>query len=122
MPSRQDTTSSRQEPASSRQQRSVGVSVVDGKQVGKLPVYRFASLSGLAKDGDGLYRNDGNQAPEAATDAQVHQRMIENSNVKPVIEVTRLIEVSREYERIARLMDQTAELDRKAIERLGRVN
>jgi len=94
----------------------------DGKQVGKLPVYRFASLSGLAKDGDGLYRNDGNQAPEAATDAQVHQRMIENSNVKPVIEVTRLIEVSREYERIARLMDQTAELDRKAIERLGRVN
>jgi len=37
-------------------------------------------------------------------------------------EVTRLIEVSREYERIGRLMDQTAELDRKAIERLGRVN
>ncbi|HYE79854.1 MAG TPA: flagellar basal body rod C-terminal domain-containing protein, partial [bacterium] len=42
-------------------------------------------------------------------------------NVQPVIEVTRMIEISREYERIARLMDQTAELDRKAVERLGQV-
>jgi flagellar basal-body rod protein FlgF len=94
----------------------------DGQRVGKLAAYRFASVAGLAKDGDGLYRNEGNQAPEVATDVQLHQRTIENSNVKPVIEVTRLIEVSREYERIARLMDQTAELDRKAIERLGRVS
>ena len=83
---------------------------------------QFASLAGLAKDGDGLYRNDGNVAPELATDVPLHQRTIENSNVKPVIEVTRLIEVSREYARISKLMDQTAELDRKAIERLGRVS
>ena len=99
-----------------------GVISQEGEQVGKLAVYRFASLAGLAKDGDGLYRNDGNVAPELATDVPLHQRTIENSNVKPVIEVTRLIEVSREYARISKLMDQTAELDRKAIERLGRVS
>jgi flagellar basal-body rod protein FlgF len=90
-------------------------------RLGKLPVYRFASLSALAKDGDGLYRNDANQAPEAAADAQLHQSSVESSNVRPVIEVTRMIEISREYERIARLMDQTAELDRQSISRLGRV-
>lgn len=93
-----------------------------GQVVGKISVYRFASLSGLAKDGDGLYRNDANQTPEVAPDAQVRQSMVESSNVKPVIEVTRLIEVSREYEKIARLMDSAAELDRKAIERLGKLN
>jgi flagellar basal-body rod protein FlgF len=93
-----------------------------GQIVGKLAVVSFGSLAGLEKDGDGLYRNTSNLAPEPAAGAFVRQAMIESSNVQPVIEVTRMIEVSREYERIARLMDQTAELDRKAIERLGRLS
>ncbi len=93
-----------------------------GAPVGKLSLATFTSLSGLAKDGDGLYRNDSSDAPQAAAGAKIIQAAVESSNVQPVIEVTRMIEVSREYERIARLMDQTAELDRKAIERLGRVS
>ena len=94
----------------------------EGERVGKLAVVNFASLAGLQKDGDGLYSNTSNIAPEAAAGALVRQAMVESSNVQPVIEVTRMIEISREYERIARLMDQTAELDRKAIERLGRLS
>lgn len=92
------------------------------ERIGKLGVVRFASLAGLSKDGDGLYRNDGNIPPAAAPDAVLHQGAFEGSNVNAVLQVTRMIEVSREYEKISKLMDQTAELDRQSIQRLGRLN
>jgi flagellar basal-body rod protein FlgF len=94
----------------------------NGTRVGKLTVWRFGSLAGLAKDGDGLYKSSADQAPIAATDAKVIQAAVEGSNVQPVIEVTRMIEVSREYERISRMMDQTAQLNSEAIDRLGKVS
>ena len=47
--------------------------------------------------------------------------MLENSNVRAVTEVTRLIEISRAYEQMARMMDAGAELSRRSIDRLGRV-
>lgn len=93
----------------------------DGAVVGQLTVYRFASLSALEKTGDGRYANIGNQAPEAAAAVFVRQGMYETSNVQPIMEVTKMIEVSREYERMARLIDQNAQLEKTAIERLGRV-
>lgn len=99
-----------------------GVISQGAERVGKLGVMRFASLSGLSKEGDGLYRNDANVPAEAATDAVLHQGAVEGSNVKTVLEVTRMIEITRQYERISKLMDQTQELDRKSIERLGRLN
>jgi flagellar basal-body rod protein FlgF len=91
-------------------------------RIGKLGVYKFASLSGLSKTGDGFYRNDSNQTAAPATDAKLAQGAVESSNVQPVIEITRMTEISREYERISRLMDQTADLDSHSIDRLGRVN
>ena len=92
------------------------------ERIGKLGVVRFASLSGLSKQGDGLYRNDANIAPEAAPDAILHQGSVEGSNVNAVLEVTRMIEVTREYEKVSKLMDQNSDLGRRTIERLGRVN
>ncbi len=91
-------------------------------KVGKLDVYRFASLSDLTKDGAGLYSSTSGATPVAATDARLAHGSVEASNVQPVIEVTRMIEVSREYERIAKLMDQTSQLNSEAVERLGKVS
>ncbi len=93
----------------------------NGARTGKLSVWQFASMSALEKDGDGLYRNSGNQAATAAEGVKLHQGSVESSNVQPVIEITRMIEVSREYERIARMMDQTSQLNTEAIQRLGKV-
>lgn len=100
---------------------SDGVISQDGERVGKLAVVTFGSLAGLEKDGDGLYRNVSTAAPEPAAGAKVRQSMVESSNVQPVIEVTKLIEISRAYERMSKIMDQTQDLDRRAIERLGKV-
>ena len=92
-----------------------------GLRVGKLSVFSFESLAGLSKTGDGLYRNDSNIPATAATNAIIQQATLEGSNVQPILEITNMIEINRAYEQITRMMDQTAELDRRSIERLGRL-
>lgn len=91
-------------------------------RVGKIGVVRADDLSALRKDGDGLYRNTTNTTLAAAPDARVHQGMLEASNVQSVVQITKLIEVQRAYESMAKMMDNTAELTRSAVERLGKVN
>lgn len=88
--------------------------------VGKIEVVRFADVAVLSKAGDNLFVAPADAAPAPAPDARVRQGMVEASNVKPVIEITNLIEITRTYERIAKLMDQAGDLSSRAIERLGR--
>lgn len=94
----------------------------DGQAVGRLDVVRFEALGVLEKGGDGLYRNTSNAQPLPATDAQVRQGMLEASNVNPILEITNLIEISRSYERITRMIEQSTDLSRRSVERLGRVS
>jgi flagellar basal-body rod protein FlgF len=91
------------------------------ERVGKLGVYTFQTLATLQKTGDNLYQNTSNQQPQAATDARVRQGMLESSNVQPILEITRMIEVSRAYEQMAQMMDSTATLSKSAVQRMGRV-
>ena len=91
-------------------------------RIGKVGLARFDDLTSLAKDGDNAYRNTSNQTAQAAPDATIMQGMLEGSNVKPVLEITRMIQVSRAYESIARTMDNAADLSQRSIERLGRLN
>jgi flagellar basal-body rod protein FlgF len=90
-------------------------------RLGKIAVVSFADKSGLSKEGDGLYANRSNVSAAPAPDVVVHQAMIESSNVQPILQITDMIEVSRAYERMVKIIDQTSELDRQAIERLGKV-
>lgn len=90
--------------------------------IGKVAVMRFDDLSMLEKTGDNLLRNVSNLQPQAAPDARVHQGMLEGSNVKPILEITRLIEVTRAYESVTRMMESTADLSRRTVERMGRAN
>jgi flagellar basal-body rod protein FlgF len=91
------------------------------ERIGKIAVVRFDNRSVLEKTGDNLLKNTANAAPTPAPDGRVRQGMLESSNVKSVVEVTRLIEVSRAYEQMARMMDAQTELSRRSVERLGRV-
>lgn len=93
----------------------------DGQLVGRLSVVRFETLAALQKGGDGLYRNVSNAAPIEAADARVHQGMLESSNVNSILEITNLIEISRAYESVTRMIENTNDLSKRAVERLGRV-
>jgi flagellar basal-body rod protein FlgF len=89
--------------------------------VGKVAVVRPTDLASFRKDGDNLYRNTTNDTPQAAPNAAIHQGMLEASNVQSITQITKLIEVSRAYESVAKMMDQTSELSRSAVERMGKV-
>jgi flagellar basal-body rod protein FlgF len=89
--------------------------------LGKIAVVRPTDLASFRKDGDNLYRNTTNDTPQAAPDAAIHQGMLEASNVQSITQITKLIEVSRAYESVAKMMDQTSELSRSAVERMGKV-
>jgi flagellar basal-body rod protein FlgF len=83
---------------------------------------QFEDRSALSKEGDNLFSNTSNAQPIPAQDALVHQGMVEGSNVQQVVEITRLIEVTRAYERSSKLVDGNNDLSRRSIERLGRPN
>ncbi len=92
-----------------------------GVRVGKIGVVRFDSLSVLSKEGDNLFSNSSNSQPQAAPDARVRQGVLEGSNVKPIVEITNLIEVSRAYERMATLVQNNSDLSQQSIDRLAKV-
>ncbi len=98
-----------------------GTVTVDGLQVGKLRLVEFGNLQQLRKEGDSLWSSmDGNQ-PQDAKATQVQQGMIEGSNVQPVIEMTRMIDVSRTYQSTQRMIEQQQQLEQTAIQKLASV-
>ena len=84
-------------------------------------MFAFANPGALEKAGDNLFRNSSNLAAAPSTEARLRQGFLEGSNVKPVLEITRMVEVSRAYDSTAKMMDSEAELSRRPVERLGRV-
>jgi flagellar basal-body rod protein FlgF len=98
-----------------------GTVMQDGVQVGKITMVRFADRGALSKTGDNRFFSPASNPPLPATDSQVRQGVVEHSNVTPVTEVTHLISISRQYERIAAMMNAASDLSKQAIGRLGRV-
>lgn len=88
--------------------------------VGRLSAVRFVDLSRLSKTSNNLYAAPADMVSAPATDSQLRQGVVERSNVKPVVEITNLIEITRAYERVSKMMEQTGDLSSRAIERLGR--
>jgi flagellar basal-body rod protein FlgF len=93
-------------------------SVVNGtlNQLGKLRLTDFADPRGLTKEGGNLYAAGQPGIPATAT---LVQGSLESSNVQPVLEISKMIEVMRAYEATATLSKSQADLNRDAIARLG---
>lgn len=88
-------------------------------QIAKLNVVAFADNSGLKKIGDNMFSSDSPTLP--ATDYHIIQGSIETSNVQPIIEITRMIQVSRSYIQTAKLMEKLQESQSRAINQLAKV-
>jgi flagellar basal-body rod protein FlgF len=98
-----------------------GVVSQGSERIGKIGVFTFASLSALEKTGDNLYQNASNQPATATTDAKIRQGMLESSNVNPIVQITRMIEVNRAYESVTQMMGAQSALSRDSIARLGKL-
>ncbi len=86
-------------------------------QLAKLRVAAFADETSLTKDGGSLYSAAG--APSEATGAEIRQGMLEESNVQPVVEISRMVEVMRSYQAVATMTQSQQDLMRQAIDKLG---
>jgi flagellar basal-body rod protein FlgF len=95
-----------------------GVIRVAGVEAGRIGVASFAAPGALSKVGDNLWDAQG-QAP-GEFEGVVLQGALEGSNVRPVVELTRLIEISRAYQSAAKIVSGADDLRQRAIERLGR--
>ncbi|QGZ95814.1 Distal rod protein [Terricaulis silvestris] len=91
---------------------------VAGVEAGRIGVVSFAAPGALSKVGDNLWDAQG-QAP-GEFEGVVVQGALEGSNVRPVVELTRLIEISRAYQNAAKIVSGADDLRQRAIERLGR--
>ena len=95
-----------------------GTVSTDKTVLGKLRLVDFADERALKKAGSSLYTADGQQ-PQAVAKADIHQGMIERSNVEPMLEITHMIEVMRAYQASAELTRSGEDLLKQAIEKLG---
>ncbi len=87
-------------------------------QRGKLRLVRFADPQGLTNEGANVFAA---AVPPVAAGpaARLEGGALERSNVKPIVEMGRLVEVNRAYASIAALLQRGDELRRTAISRLA---
>jgi flagellar basal-body rod protein FlgF len=89
---------------------------------GKLRLVRFERMQTLLKDGSSLFRAPDDTAPLPLTaNVRIVQGAVEQSNVRPVIEMARMIELTRTYTQVAQLLNQANEQRRSAIDKLAEV-
>lgn len=88
--------------------------------VGQIQMVQFADEQIMRKASSGMYATD--QAPLPATRASLLQGSLEGSNVQPVMEMTRMMEMLRDYQSAQRLVDSEHERQRTAINRLAKTS
>ena len=86
---------------------------------GKLQLVSFENEQNLRKVGNGSFT-----ATEASIPSEgvtIVQGMLERSNVSSILEMTKMIDVSRSYQSAAKAMQTNGDLIRKAIRELGTI-
>jgi flagellar basal-body rod protein FlgF len=95
-----------------------GTITTEEGEVGRLMVVEFDDLQALEARGDGTYATE--QQGNPAENTRVIQGMLESSNVQPVLEMTRMIDVLRSYQQTQKLLQSEHERQRSMIQRLSR--
>ena len=95
-----------------------GVISTDQGEIGKLMIMEFANTQELDPAGNGLYRTDAAPIPSEKT--AVNQGYLEGSNVQSVVEMTRMIDVLREYQAVQNMMQSEHDRMKGANQRLAK--
>jgi len=97
-----------------------GTSTTD-TQRGKLRLVSFDNVQNLKKDGSSTFNYVGNGQPNDDTKSKIVQGAIEKSNVRGVVEMSRMIEITRSYTQIASMLQQQSDLNQTSIDKLAEV-
>jgi flagellar basal-body rod protein FlgF len=90
-------------------------------QRGRLRMTSFDNPGLLTKDGSSTFAAGADVVPIPDTVSRFVQGSIEKSNVNSVMEMTRMIEITRNYTSVATMLSQQSDMHRSAIEKLAEV-
>ena len=90
-------------------------------QRGKIRLVSFENAQQLQKDGSSTFNVTGGAQPQPAIDAGLAQGSVEKSNVRGVVEMSRMIEITRSYTQIASMLQQQSDQSTQAIDKLADV-
>ncbi len=95
-----------------------GTLSADGRPVAQVGLMLPADPATLGRAGDNLLSVDGDLIP--ADTARLQQGALEGSNVNPITELARLIEIQRRYESTKAFLDREDQRIKTVIQTLGR--
>lgn len=95
-----------------------GTVLADGQPRAKLRIVTFDNQQQLKYAGNTLYVADPKATATKAGSAQVVQGMLEDSNVKPILEITAMMTALRMYQGAQKLIDTEHDRQLKAIDTL----
>ena len=87
--------------------------------IGKLQVVNFDNEQQLTAMGDGTYAATASQTATPLAHANVVQGMLEESNVQPVVEMTNMLNVLRNYEGVMNMIQSEHDRQMKAVDTLS---
>jgi flagellar basal-body rod protein FlgF len=86
---------------------------------GHLRVVTFANPQQLQKYGSSSFTAIQGAQPQPAQDAGIIQGSIEQSNVRSVVEMSRMIEITRSYTQVAGILQQQGDMGQQSIDKLA---
>lgn len=87
--------------------------------IGQLQISEFENVQDMEPTGNNLYTTEA--APLEPVNTVARQGFLEGSNVEPVVEMTNMIEILRDYQGTQRLLQTEHERLRSAIQKLSQV-
>jgi flagellar basal-body rod protein FlgF/flagellar basal-body rod protein FlgG len=97
-----------------------GINRIDSVR-GKIRMVNFAQPQRLVKEGSNLFSAAPGANPQPSTTSKLNQGFIEKSNVSSVVEMTRMIDVTRAYTELSNMLQSQGDARRSAIEKLADV-
>ena len=85
--------------------------------IGQIAIVTFENEQMLRMEGDSLYTTIAE--PQPVEGARVAQGAIESSNVAPIVEMMQIMETSRRYTSVAKIIESRNEMLRRAVDTLG---
>jgi flagellar basal-body rod protein FlgF len=98
-----------------------GANTLSDSARGNLRLVSFDRMAQLQKEGSSLFSAPNGVTAQPAQKVRLVQGAIEQSNVRGVTEIARMIEISRTYTQIAGMLQQTSDMRRNAIDKLSEV-
>ena len=85
-------------------------------EIGKIRIVKFDTPQNLQKKASGLYFTE--DQPVDVTNPTLLQKSLEGSNVNPMAEITKMINVQRAYDSVRKFIDKEDQRQRKMLQQL----